>query len=250
MQDGEDADDLESLALWTREETPLLLVPLHFAAGLPPLEIRQHPTASERWSIAGSVWSGAIGLLSFLGAAGDRYPLGGANVLELGSGTGVLGIGLAVGLGANVVLSDLPEAMPLLEENAQRNAGAARAACVRWGGAALPEEVVSHLAAPGDALVVGSDIVYRGDLFDPLLETLSACLGVRPGIRCLMATQFRGAQQERFWESARRRGFAVREMGSVAVPEDVEAPPVLGARAPPGAGDDAVYVYEMELAAP
>jgi predicted nicotinamide N-methyase len=55
--------------------------------------------------------------------------------LELGSGTGVIGIVVAL-LGADVILTDLPVVLPLLQANVTANVGSsshARVAPLRWG---------------------------------------------------------------------------------------------------------------------
>jgi hypothetical protein len=97
-------------------------------------------------------------------AAGDDFPLQGVRVLELGSGTGVCGIACAL-LGADVLLTDLEAALPLLEVNVGSNAAAIGAAggnvrvqALRWGEAALLPDI--RAAAPFD-LVIGSDVVFR-----------------------------------------------------------------------------------------
>ncbi|KAG9625379.1 VPS28-domain-containing protein, partial [Aureobasidium melanogenum] len=74
----------------------------------------------------------------------DRIPLifdkdENATILELGAGTGLVGIAAAAVLGANVLLTDLPEIVPNLERNITSNEdiinsrnGSARAAMLDW----------------------------------------------------------------------------------------------------------------------
>ncbi|KAG0463441.1 hypothetical protein HPP92_019510 [Vanilla planifolia] len=97
-------------------------------------------------------------------------------ILELGSGTGLVGIAAAAILGAHVTLTDLPHVLPNLEFNALANSGivSARGGSItvrqlRWGAS----EDVSKLGFPTkfDA-VLASDVVYYDHLFNPLLETL------------------------------------------------------------------------------
>ncbi|KAG9625315.1 VPS28-domain-containing protein, partial [Aureobasidium melanogenum] len=74
----------------------------------------------------------------------DRIPLifdkdENVTILELGAGTGLVGIAAAAVLGANVLLTDLPEIVPNLERNITSNEdiinsrnGSARAAMLDW----------------------------------------------------------------------------------------------------------------------
>ncbi len=64
-------------------------------------------------------------------------------MLELGSGTGLLGLAAAAIWRADVVLSDLPSILPNLASNADRNrptvearGGRIRAGALTWGGEA------------------------------------------------------------------------------------------------------------------
>lgn len=62
------------------------------------------------------------------GSGADALPLfPGARWLELGAGTGVVGLAAAVSAGCHVTLSDLPAALGLLSRNAEANAAAVAA---------------------------------------------------------------------------------------------------------------------------
>ncbi|EOA12727.1 hypothetical protein CARUB_v10028172mg [Capsella rubella] len=96
------------------------------------------------------------------------------NILELGSGTGVVGIAAAITLSANVTVTDLPHVLDNLNFNAEANAevvarfgGKVHVAPVRWGEA----DDVEVLGGDVD-LIVASDVVYHDHLYEPLLETL------------------------------------------------------------------------------
>uniref|UniRef100_A0A1D2AE27 Protein N-lysine methyltransferase METTL21A n=1 Tax=Auxenochlorella protothecoides TaxID=3075 RepID=A0A1D2AE27_AUXPR len=94
-------------------------------------------------------------------------------LLELGSGTGVVGLSAAC-LGARVTLTDLPEAAAALRANAAAN----RALVERGGGSvavrplAWQEAEGSAVAAEGYDLVLGADLVYN----DAGLGALEAAL--------------------------------------------------------------------------
>lgn len=97
-------------------------------------------------------------------------------VLELGSGTGLVGIAAAITLGANVTVTDLPHVIPNLQYNADANAEAVAAgggnvevAALRWGKEGDGD--VEMIGKDFD-LILASDVVYHDHLYEPLLYTL------------------------------------------------------------------------------
>lgn len=97
-------------------------------------------------------------------------------ILELGSGTGLVGIASAAILGADVTVSDLSHVLPNLKFNAEANSntvgvngGSVNVAALGWG------EKSEMEAIGGDDeydIIMGSDVVYHDHLYEPLLETL------------------------------------------------------------------------------
>ncbi|XP_050227510.1 uncharacterized protein LOC126677099 [Mercurialis annua] len=103
------------------------------------------------------------------------------NILELGSGTGLVGIAAAAILGANVTVTDLPHVIPNLQFNAEANAGVVavnggtvEAAALRWG--KVGGEDVELIGNDFD-VILGSDVVYYEELYEPLLYTLRLVMG-------------------------------------------------------------------------
>ncbi|EGT40055.1 hypothetical protein CAEBREN_10076 [Caenorhabditis brenneri] len=88
-------------------------------------------------------------------------------VLELGSGTGVCGIALA-SLGAEVILTDLPERIPLIEKNVKVNqkltGDRIKIQVLDWTKDTIPE---------GLDIVVAVDCVYYNSTIDPLIQLLN-----------------------------------------------------------------------------
>ena len=106
-------------------------------------------------------------------AIADGAALTGLRVLELGSGTGIGGLAAAA-LGASVILTDLPEVLPLLAANCTANrtvinsaGGTAIARAADW--ADVWGTMASHSAAPPEPsqeardfdLVIAADVLYQ-----------------------------------------------------------------------------------------
>ena len=141
-----------------------------------PLFVRELPNTGL--GTAFTVWDGSIVLAKHLEHA-YASGLGGKRVLELGAGTGVVGLAASM-LGADVLLTDLPVALDNLRAGVRLNARAAKGAPVEahaldWfaperSQAAWPDAARS--IARGADLVVGADIVWVPELIAPLVRTL------------------------------------------------------------------------------
>ena len=60
--DETDTDDNE-IELWTREETPLIEIPIDHSR---KLKLRQHTSQEDLWGIHSTVWDGGVGTLAYL----------------------------------------------------------------------------------------------------------------------------------------------------------------------------------------
>ncbi|XP_004069302.1 EEF1A lysine methyltransferase 3 [Oryzias latipes] len=120
--------------------------------------------------VAAAVWEAAVHLCRFL--EDQSVNLKGKRIIELGAGTGLVGI-LAARLGAEVTLTDLPLALPQLQANVSANTlssgwPSAEPAVLplSWG--------EDHLNFPSDwDLVLGADIIYLSETYPLLLKTLT-----------------------------------------------------------------------------
>ncbi|GFY80386.1 putative methyltransferase family protein [Actinidia rufa] len=128
-------------------------------------------------------------------------------ILELGSGTGLVGIAAAATLGAYVTVTDLPHVIPNLQFNAEanseavaRHSGVVHVAPLRWG------EIDDFEAIGRDYdLVLGSDVVYHDRLYDPLIQTLRfLLLGGEKKMVFLMAHLRRWKKESAFFKRARK----------------------------------------------
>ncbi|PKA65990.1 L-galactono-1,4-lactone dehydrogenase [Apostasia shenzhenica] len=171
------------------EEEKQLDGSLRGAAPSPSLAVQRHHLISigaaivtrqlPSQGLSFQLWPAASSLVSLLDRDPSRILPPSASplrILELGSGTGLVGIAAAAVLGARVTLTDLPHVLPNLEFNALANADlvAARSGSLsirqlRWGVADDFDALGSRL--PFDALIA-SDVVYYDHLIQPLLETL------------------------------------------------------------------------------
>ncbi|XP_056131216.1 EEF1A lysine methyltransferase 3-like [Lampris incognitus] len=119
--------------------------------------------------VAAPVWDAALQLCHFFEQ--QSFDLRGKRIIELGAGTGIVGI-LAALLGADVTLTDLPLAVPQLKANVSANMPITGWPSVTptvlplsWG--------QDQLSFPSNwDLVLGADIVYLTETYPLLLETL------------------------------------------------------------------------------
>ncbi len=128
-------------------------------------------------------------------------------ILELGAGTGIVGL-TAAGFGESttVVLTDQSHMIPLLEENIRLNdlQHKARAVQLEWGTDSREVvPMVSETAAssmPLFDIVCGSDILYSPDNFSLLLETL--CQVCTPAVTEVVLAYPRRFTEDIFCEAA------------------------------------------------
>ena len=150
------------------------------------------------------IWDAGRALSDYLLKEGGAV-VGHGRILELGSGTGLVGL-TAAGLGANeVFLTDKPELIALLERNIEVNdlSGTVKAIPLCWG-----EDDATAMGAFD--LILGSDLLYAPEAFEPLLETLSqVCQPARAQIWLAYPTRF---TEDIFFEQAYSQGFEELEL--------------------------------------
>ena len=121
---------------------------------------------AELFSVGGTVWPCAAALCRWLSANCDE--VNGANVLELGGGTGACGLYAAACGASQVLLTDsIPRLVKLMERNCERNVLAGNLPSISkttlsferlvWNETPLPE-------GPFD-LVIGSDVRIRAPAY-------------------------------------------------------------------------------------
>ncbi|XP_059292933.1 uncharacterized protein LOC132046348 [Lycium ferocissimum] len=128
-------------------------------------------------------------------------------ILELGSGTGVVGIAAAAILGAKVTVTDLPHVLPNIQFNVDGNSkvldqqsGVVDVAALSWGESKDMEAVGRDYD-----LILGSDVVYHDHLYDPLIKTLRFfLLGGGKKIVFVMAHLRRWKKESVFFKRAKK----------------------------------------------
>ncbi|CAH0492050.1 unnamed protein product [Peronospora farinosa] len=196
----------------------------HETVGGRPLRIKQVLQGELNGFGTGlTVWPAACVLLKYLeqGVANNPRALAGTDnpfVLELGSGTGAVGIAVATLLQAGrVVLTDVDNVRFIMEENATlaRQDGVLGSHVVvnvegyEWG--QPPSNELISLRYP-DLILVSDCILPRLYPIEPLVNALT--LLSRPHTRILISYEHRHYQhfqpKQRFWDLMKARKFSLR----------------------------------------
>ncbi|XP_047977354.1 protein N-lysine methyltransferase METTL21A [Salvia hispanica] len=169
------------------------------------LSILQSPSSLGTPGVTGSVmWDSGIILGKFLehSVESGKISLQGKNVVELGSGCGLVGC-IAALLGAHAILTDLPDRLKLLKKNVETNLygdirGSARVEELTWG-----DDLDKDFTDPSPDFVIGSDVVYSEGAVVDLMETLVELCGKHTTV--VLAGELRNdAILEYFLEAARK----------------------------------------------
>ena len=213
-------DDDSQVELWTREETPLLEIDIGNSV---VLRLRQYGSHDDRWGIHSCVWDGGLALLLYFSQCNTQNNSQRSVVLDLGAGTGIVGLGMTNYGASQVILTDLPEAIPLLEENVELNPFMNVAVHeLTWGDSELPQsiEMILSQSASEKLIVVGADIVYRQNLFEPLLSTLDTLWKCRNDAEFWFGSQSTRRHLQEFWNLAKCKGWAMLHHANVHVPSN------------------------------
>ncbi|XP_074146835.1 protein N-lysine methyltransferase METTL21D isoform X1 [Sminthopsis crassicaudata] len=144
------------------------------------------------------VWDAAIVLAKYLetqhfsGAIAGTHVLRERSVLELGAGTGAVGL-MAASLGADVIVTDLEELQDLLKLNIKMNehliTGSVQAKVLKWG------EERKDCFSPPDYILM-ADCIYYEESLEPLLKTLKDLSGPKTCIICCYEQRTMGKNPE------------------------------------------------------
>mmetsp|Transcript_8943 Transcript_8943/g.20679 ORF Transcript_8943/g.20679 Transcript_8943/m.20679 type:complete len:287 (+) Transcript_8943:615-1475(+) len=129
-------------------------------------------------------------------------------ILELGAGLGLTGLQLATQFPCRLILTDLPDAMPLLRRNVQLNQEAWRqrgsnvsTRVLEWG-KPVENDIFAEIS-DNNLLILASDCVYWESLYEPLERTLaqllSSSLQQQPSRFALLASVRRWKRDNTFF---------------------------------------------------
>ncbi|KAH8728300.1 putative methyltransferase-domain-containing protein [Phaeosphaeriaceae sp. PMI808] len=126
-------------------------------------------------------------------------------ILELGSGTGLVGLAMA-GLGADVILTDLPSIYTNLERNAKsnsativQNGGSARTGILDWSNPSvceLPDAIdssKSKVITSKFPLILAADSLYSPEHPHMLVDTIETWLSQESSARVIVEFPYREA---------------------------------------------------------
>ena len=182
-------------------------------------------------SIARHVWDASLGFLLYLSLAMTDEPSPGATqlhrmlkensprqlkVLELGAGCGTVGLAFAQQISCDILLTDLADAMDILETNVKQVSSTTkspvRSQILDWG-AELDEIVKKQWD-----LVLVSDCIYNPDSSVHLVRTLQQLIAVSPGTVVVVGFKRRHAGDDVFFEQMSQEGIQVIETYNVELP--------------------------------
>ena len=196
FEEKDQVTNLPSWSLITQNYHQRFVLPFEFKTQLVSLSIGQAFVASKTHSAeakasadghatGATVWDAGVVLAEYILTDEHRKTKDCKSCLDLGSGTGIVGLAAAAsGKFTRVLLTDLPSVTPLLNENLHRNSSAVKNAEVqvqplRWNNDSDVRDVLAM--GPFD-VILGGDILYRPQLVDPLLHVLCALCGEHTNI--------------------------------------------------------------------
>ncbi|KAL8826536.1 MAG: hypothetical protein Q9191_003740 [Dirinaria sp. TL-2023a] len=122
------------------------------------------------------------------------------NVLELGSGCGIVGIALAQSFpNCNVLLTDLPEAMDILGLNIHRSKPA-KTATLAHSVLDWEKPIPADIQRTTFDLVLVSDCTYNADSIPALVDTISAIASISLNVAVVVSLKCRHPSEAIFFE--------------------------------------------------
>lgn len=141
------------------------------------------------------------------------------NVIELGSGCGLVGIALAtLRHKCHILLTDLPDAMDILEYNILRSKPASESKIehmvLDWA-----EPLAAAVTEQQYDLILVSECTYNEISIPALVKTLSALAKQSPAAVVVLATKVRHVSERVFFDMISEAGFVELEQRSIELPD-------------------------------
>lgn len=145
------------------------------------------------------------------------------SVLELGCGCGMVGIALAqMRPRCEIYLTDLPEAMGILEQNisvAQPAEGSSlTSTTLDWY-----DEVPFRIRETVFDVILVSECTYNSDSLPALVKTLSSLVSISMEARIILSTKVRHSSEAAFFEMMLAAGFIELEHSSIKLPDPLRS---------------------------
>ncbi|KAJ1817096.1 Protein-lysine N-methyltransferase efm6, partial [Coemansia sp. RSA 2599] len=176
-----------------------------------PVRVLQDASGATRRGVGSTVWDAGLVLAKYLDRQAEegKLDLAGKTVLELGAGTGIVGIALAqLQPQCSVFVTDKQELVPLLQRNIELNGATnACAECLDW---CRPEHRDGRWAEHKPDLILVSDGIWASDLHGPLADTLAHLAG--SNTRVLLAYETRKFDEEARFVALWSRHFRFRDI--------------------------------------
>ena len=142
------------------------------------------------------------------------------NVLELGSGCGIVGIAFTQMVPhCNVLLTDLPAALNLLHDNISKarlaSGSKVTADTLDWDDV-LPEKVT----AQAYDLILLSDCTYNVDSLPALVRTLKSLISFSPAAHIIISMKVRHPSEVVFFDLMLKEAMTITEHTRITLPDD------------------------------
>lgn len=141
------------------------------------------------------------------------------NVIELGSGCGLVGIALAsLRHKCHILLTDLPDAMDILDYNILRSKPASESKIehrvLDWA-----EPLPADITEQQYDLILVSECTYNENSIPALVKTLSALVAQSPAAVVVLGTKVRHFSERVFFDMMSDAGFVELEQKSIELPD-------------------------------
>ena len=148
-------------------------------------------------------------------------------VLELGAGSGLLGIACAALGASRVIMTDLPYAIPLMKDNIKRNSSLIRneISCKECDWFEPPQlgdllDLPENIAKETEVVILVADCIWLAHLIPPLLRTLDKFAHARTKV--IITYQQRGREaHDELWKGMQKlfRVTSIDTESSVGLPK-------------------------------
>lgn len=184
------------------------------------VEIVLHEPALTGDSLGLKTWASSYLLAKRLVKVRSNLPTfpEGTTLLELGSGTGLVGLAAAAAYRAHVILTDLPDIVPNLERNAKENATTLRACGAKVDVAILDWTEPASFPAESHTfpLILAADPLYSDDHPRLLVQAIKHHLSLSDSARVIVEMPLREAyapERQDFRERMLAIGLDIAEDG-------------------------------------